>query len=154
MHGSTLRSSLTGPEWRCVYCGTIQKSFIITVLPQPCLALCHHDNHCVSLCFQAPRTGLSQILLHTAEGLNVEEQDCYRSVRLIAWWTMNKRSRGSDLDTDFKTNKGFVSLFHEHWWWYLISISMTDGTAERRKDVESFPEGKASGRAPPQSWQW
>lgn len=68
MHGSALRSSLTGPKWRCVYCGTIQKSFIITVLPQPCLALCHHDNHCVSLCFQAPRTGLSQILLLQLKG--------------------------------------------------------------------------------------
>lgn len=63
MHGSVLCSSLTGPQWRSVYCGTIQKSFIITVLPQSCLALCHHDNHCVSLCFQAPRTRLSQIVL-------------------------------------------------------------------------------------------
>lgn len=63
MHGGALCSSLTGPQWRSVYCGTIQKSFIITVLPQSCLALCHHDNHCVSLCFQAPRTRLSQIVL-------------------------------------------------------------------------------------------
>lgn len=84
MHGTAPRSSLTGPEWRCVYCGTIQKSFIITVLPQPCLALCHHDNHCVSLCFQAPRTGRSLMLLLQLKGLNVAEPERDRSVQLIA----------------------------------------------------------------------
>lgn len=94
MHSSALRSSLTGPEWRCVDCCTIHKSFIITVLPQPWLTLCHHDNHCVSLCFQAPRTGLSQILL------------------LYSWWSECcfdgwMKATPSDLDRYRKTNKRF-----------------------------------------------
>lgn len=96
MHSSARRSSLTGPEWRCVYCGTIHKSFIITVLPQPWLTLCHHDNHCVSLCFQAPRTGLSQILL-----LYSWSFECW----FDGWMKGTPRGAESDLDKRKKTNK-------------------------------------------------
>lgn len=150
MHSSALRSSLTGPEWRCVYCGTIHKSFIITVLPQPWLTLCHHDNHCVSLCFQAPRTELSQILL-----LYSWSSECW----FDGWMKGTLRGAASDLDRNIKTNKRFLllsstALFHTYWWRCLISISMTNGNAQRRKGVESFPEGKANGRALLQSQHW
>lgn len=150
MHSSVLRSSLTGPKWRCVYCGTIHKSFIITVLPQPWLTLCHHDNHCVSLYFQASRTGLSQILL-----LYSWSSECW----FDGWMKGTPRRAASDLDRNIKKKKWFLlpsstALFQAYRWRCLISISMTNGSTPRRKGVESYPEGKANGRALLQSQHW